>query len=264
MNKQLQNTKDKAGGRSSLHTCLPLKTKRALALTVLYFFLCIIQSFAGTITSAGNTGNWNSTATWSGGVVPTSADDVIIAAGSSITVTASTTCKSISFNASTAAAISATISVNSGITLTITNALTITDGKNNIDLTLSGAGTVTCSSVSIGVAGTSPTGSAITTATLHSTITAFNISTDITLNGNATSNSTKVNNPQLDLQSGTMTVSNSIVSTTNGATSGSGPTCSVLMNGGTQTGTLILNGSSPWSLVSSGLVTNTTTVMLIV
>ena len=47
---------------------------------------CFQKLSAAIISSNPGAGNWNATTTWVGGVVPTSADDVIIAAGSSVSV----------------------------------------------------------------------------------------------------------------------------------------------------------------------------------
>ncbi|HOJ19150.1 MAG TPA: T9SS type A sorting domain-containing protein [Ignavibacteriaceae bacterium] len=71
--------------------------KKLNILFVLVFLITVSYSGYGqTITSAGS-GNWGDPATWVGGSVPTSSDDVIIGAGHTVTVDAEGSCKNISF-----------------------------------------------------------------------------------------------------------------------------------------------------------------------
>ncbi len=62
---------------------------------------------ANAVVSAGVTGNWSSTSSWVGGILPTSADNVKIGSGSTITVDdANATCKDFSFTSSSSSKIS--------------------------------------------------------------------------------------------------------------------------------------------------------------
>ncbi|RZK76466.1 MAG: hypothetical protein EOO92_14530, partial [Pedobacter sp.] len=63
-----------------------------------FFLLCMtISVSADTITSAA-TGNWNSAATWVGGVVPGTADDVIIVNGHTVTINANAAVKTLTIS----------------------------------------------------------------------------------------------------------------------------------------------------------------------
>jgi len=76
--------------------------KKLNILFVLVFLITVSYSGYGQITSA-KSGNWSDPATWVGGVVPTSADDIIIGAGHTVTVDIDNAeCKNVSFGDATA------------------------------------------------------------------------------------------------------------------------------------------------------------------
>src|SRR6185312_5503061 len=87
----------------------------------LLVLLCIITNLAATaatITSTSTGGNWSSTSTWSGGVVPGSGDNAVIAtsSGHSVTVNTTETVINVTVNNSATLTISSTINVTGLLT----------------------------------------------------------------------------------------------------------------------------------------------------
>lgn len=197
----------------------------------------IVPNFTVTITSA-QSGNWNSTSTWVGGLVPGSIDNVVIAAGHTVTVTADATCRKVNFTGT-----GGILTVNSNVTLTVTTAVAVdADANNNSSGIVSGSGTISCGSVTIG---SSITPNASRTTSLTSTISSFTSSGSLSLFGRISASFT--NNSSLNLQSGTFSVAS-----ISQATNASGCSTSILMNSGAQTGTLIYTGTTAWSQTGSG------------
>jgi len=69
----------------------------ALMLALGFSLLTATPAHAVTVTSAGS-GNWNVGGTWVGGAVPGTTDDVVIANGHTVTLTANAQCGSLTFN----------------------------------------------------------------------------------------------------------------------------------------------------------------------
>ncbi len=197
-------------------------------------------------------GNWNATSTWSssssggasGASVPTGSDVVYIDGTHTVTVTAAASCGQLNFSGTGSA-----VSVNSGITLAVSGSVRASQSASqNIAGTITGSGTLTCASISVGLG--SPTLTGNRTTAITSTISTLTSSGSLSLL--ARDNSGYRNNPTFTLSSGTLTVTH--VSTSNQTSS----CTSTFDMGGSSTGTLILTSTSPWSLS----VNNTNTISL--
>src|SRR6266566_430450 len=127
-----------------------MKSLKSLTLlTLLVSLLSISISLGATRTTTTTGGNWNTTSTWSGGVVPASGDAAVIVAGPSVTVTTNTTVNSILFN--NANANTASLTVNASVVLTVSTGITNQNGAaRNTAATIQGPGTLNCASISVG------------------------------------------------------------------------------------------------------------------
>ncbi|MEI7727855.1 MAG: hypothetical protein WCK09_22300, partial [Bacteroidota bacterium] len=100
---------------------------RHTLLTVLFLIFSAGASvFSQTITSAPAGGNWNSTATWIGGVIPGPGNDVVIASGgNNVTVTVAAGCANLTIGSGSTRG---RLYHNSGTELTVNGTVTMTQG----------------------------------------------------------------------------------------------------------------------------------------
>lgn len=114
--------------------------------------LCIIllaissHTYAAPIVS-GSSGDWNNPSTWAGGVIPTAGDNVTIANGHTVTVTASASCASLTIGNGILDQ-STKLKMNPGILLTVSGNISITAPASGIvdNILDVNAGIVSCAS----------------------------------------------------------------------------------------------------------------------
>jgi hypothetical protein len=192
-------------------------------------------------------GDWNSTNTWAvsaagaaGASVPVAGDAVYIQNGKNVTVTADAAAASITFTGA-----AATLTINSGFTLTVSGAVILLHNiANATACSITGNGTLSCASVDAG-SNLSLNGSysAIMTSTLY----AFNISGDVTMIAKASGS--YYGQSGFRVEDGTTTVNGQITSSLS-----TGCVAALRMNGvttGLQTGTLVLIGATPFGTLTS-------------
>ncbi|MCX6268379.1 MAG: hypothetical protein NTW16_13625 [Bacteroidetes bacterium] len=119
--------------------------------------------FSQTITSIAAGGNWNSTASWVGGVVPGPANDVIIASGgNNVTVNVAASCANLTIGSGT---IRGRLYHNTGIALTVNGTVTMTQGSGTDNRWRIDAGSATVSGL-ISFTGTSTSTANFATITI--------------------------------------------------------------------------------------------------
>ena len=217
-----------------------------ICLAAIFFLVGTFNSLGATRTTTASGGNWNATGTWSGGVVPLSADTVVIVAGASVTVTTNATVTSITFNSSSTS--TATLTVNSNVTLTVTAAILLQNAATaNTAALIQGPGTITCASLTVGGTTTPTTTSSYFTATLTSTISDLAISGNLAVKSLYNSAQSAANAGTFALGSGWVTVNGSVAFTTV-------PLFGPILNmaTGNQKGTLELAGSTPFTFTGGG------------
>lgn len=203
---------------------------------------------------AAATGDWTGAGTWTscndaGTGYPDSDDTVTIGASYTITVSnaSAVNAQAGSINCTLAAAGTCTIVVESNVSLTVTNGILLDRGNFNTALNLSGAGTVSAASITIGNAAVNPT--ADRTNILTTTIANLNISGNVDINSYEGTANTAENLARLFLYGGTMDVDGIINVNSDGAAAAYSQ---FLLSGATSAPTLNIAGSGAAIDVDTG------------
>jgi hypothetical protein len=98
-------------------------SSKLFAITMFLFLFSFTSIVQAQVTKTASTGNWNTPGAWSPSGVPASIDNVVIPAGVTVTGDVTTTVGSITFG--NASASTATLSVNSGVVISVTNGVMI-------------------------------------------------------------------------------------------------------------------------------------------
>lgn len=272
-----------------------VKTRLYIAALFAIFFVSLTDTASAyTFDWKGTSTTWASSSSWtrsgSGGTstYPGQSGSVDIVrigvsafSGSQPTLSSSVTVASVEFGDNSGNAM--TLTVNSGVTLTVTGSVTQDHNNSNggITTTLSGSGTAAliCSSMNIGdstqppvpngdywFGGNLPT---MNTTTFNCNIPTLTVSGNLTLNSTSTPLTTwylfffawaqnySVNNPVFNLNSGTLAVNN-IVTTNSGYVSRNDGTfniyntCTYNMDLGSSTNALYLMGNTPLTAATGG------------
>jgi hypothetical protein len=191
-----------------------MKTKfftRIAGFALLLFFVAIAQGVnAANITTAGS-GNWNATATWTGGVVPVAGDNVTIDGNNTVTVNVTNAaCGTLTIGAASGTKTGAITFASTGSPVLTVSGLVTVGGSGGG----SGAGTITMVAGATLSAGSFANGTAGATYTVNAGT--VQITTTSTMPAGATAFAT------LEIVSGTCTLAANITATTltidNGAT----------------------------------------------
>jgi hypothetical protein len=215
-----------------------------------------LNGYAATRYSVAS-GNWNATSTWSassggasGASVPVTGDIVYIDAYT-VTVTATAECASVTFDKATG-----TLTVNTGITLTVSGQILSSIKALNKTATIAGLGTVSCGSLAIGTDITLGNNTNYTN-TLISTISNLSCSGNISIHGDFSSSykhhsifsieggTVSCNNIQLSTD-GNVAVDAQIKNTTGSSTLKIAGTISTSENGANGSQTITLNGANSY------------------
>lgn len=130
---------------SQYYPIMKLLTQNTMKAISLFIIILLIHfnARAVTVTYSGlSGGNWNTPGNWSTGSLPGTTDSVIIPNGLSVTVDVNADITSLNMGTGNTAT---TLTINSGITLTISNVLNFSQVTSTVSHILSvGAGTVSC------------------------------------------------------------------------------------------------------------------------
>jgi len=253
LGKYFQGYKSKSSIKIMKNKLLILFT---FTISTIIFLLSTDYVSAVTCTSQAS-GNWNNTGTWSGctggnGTTPNtpgSNDTAIITSNHTVTVTVSETVNALQFNAASTAG---SVSINSGISLTVTTSITLlhnTGANTSADLT--GSGSVSAASITIGSDGSFSSGTY--TATFTSSVSSLTTSGNITIASYIGVNTGRIGNSIFNHSTGTITIQGTLTTTNENAVN----TSTYTMATGSQNGTLNLSGATPFNISATGTSTIT-------
>jgi len=205
------------------------------------FYLTSI-SWAQTWDGGGDGVNWSSANNWSTNTVPISTGAVSIPHGYNVTVDGDYTCASVTFIRTNSIGNSSTLQVNSGTTLTINGAFTLNHLPTaTATVNVQGAGSISAGSITVGPNSGNPFLSASGILKLISNVSNFSTNGNLTIRSYDEGSDNA--NAAFSLQSGTCTIGGTIAANVSATT---GQTAYFLMNEGSESGTLVLAGASPW------------------
>ncbi|MDQ8011046.1 MAG: T9SS sorting signal type C domain-containing protein [Flavobacterium nitrogenifigens] len=201
------------------------------------------QTWTGSISS-----DWSTAGNWSGNAVPGNNGDVIIPTVTSPNfypiVATNSRCRTIMFTGN-----SPSLTVNGGVTLTVTGAVTVQSSNSSPrSTTITGGGTITSGSFIVGTSSTPNSNSAPTS--IISTISNFNISGDLTILSSV--NGVNTNNATFNLEGGSLNINGQIKTTAPSST-----TSLFTMAIGTQSRILLLGNATPFAPTGAGTSTFT-------
>lgn len=238
---------------------------KVFTLVVLMLSLGFIVQAQTTYTWTGATGtSWEVAANWnpSTGVPGSGVGDIVIIPGTTnkpiLSVAPGFTITSLTFSSSDPNP--ATLTINTGVTLNVTGAVTLISAYNsNTACTLAGEGTLNCASVVVGTNYTgnnSQTRSAIMTSNISNLI----ISEDLNLLSNWETAPERIINATFTVPTGTVTINGSVITTNentaNTSTFSLGGTNPTLNLGGTTLFILSGTGNNTITLNGAGATVN--------
>ncbi|MEI6764881.1 MAG: autotransporter-associated beta strand repeat-containing protein [Bacteroidota bacterium] len=163
--------------------------------TLLILGICMMITATGQTTKTASSGNWSSSSTWSPAGVPAAGDFIVIPNAVNLAANVTTTCASITFTGA-----SCGMTVNSGITLSVTGAVTLMAyaGATNTACTISGAGKLNAGTVNAGVSGLVSNDGSTNTLTIN--VSELDIAGDLNIYNND-QGSAKANIPTVNINS---------------------------------------------------------------
>jgi len=219
---------------------------------VAFVFLAHANSVSAVAYTSFASGVWSTTTNWSPNGNPGSASGDTVNIGNhqmQVTATPANTITSINFTAS-----GASISVDTGITLTVTTLTQNNLAAAIITGTITGAGNIATTNVAVGN-GTAATGNNSTYIhKLISSVNSLTVSSNLTINSYFVATN-RVRNGTFEHQSGTVAVTGAVVTANANAANTSLYTMAVAP----QTGTLDLSGATPWTISPTDTSTTTLT-----